>query len=190
MASLLDLVDNSRTDKNTSHTYLEVYDTLFEKKKLTARHILEIGIFEGGSIQLWHDFFPNATVYGVDIMQDRHVWPRLKEQERIVLHTGVDAYNEAFFQSEIVRPWKYDILIDDGPHTLESMALFLSMYSHRLAEDGILVIEDVKSLVWCDILRNQVPQHLQPYVKVFDRRALKNRQDDILFVIDRCNNTL
>jgi hypothetical protein len=65
------------------------------------------------------------------------------------------------------------------------MALFLSMYSHRLAEDGILVIEDVKSLVWCDILRNQVPEPLKPYVKIFDRRALKNRQDDILFVIDK-----
>jgi hypothetical protein len=74
--NLIDLVDNSRTDKNTVHSYLNLYQEIFDKKRTTAKNVLEIGIgvptpdiTDGGSIKLWHDFFTNATVYGLDIMK-------------------------------------------------------------------------------------------------------------------------
>ena len=55
--SLESIVDNSRTDKNTIHSYLPLYQKLFGSKQETAKSILEIGIWNGGSIKLWHDFF-------------------------------------------------------------------------------------------------------------------------------------
>jgi len=42
--SLIDLVDNSRTDKNTIHSYLEIYQELLSRKRDTAKNVLEIGI--------------------------------------------------------------------------------------------------------------------------------------------------
>ena len=55
--SLSTIVDNSRTDKNTIHSYLELYQSLLVHKKNTAKNVLEVGIYCGGSIKLWHDFF-------------------------------------------------------------------------------------------------------------------------------------
>ena len=44
---------NTRTDKNTVHSYLPLNETLLIKKKET---FLEIGIQYGGSIKLWSKF--------------------------------------------------------------------------------------------------------------------------------------
>lgn len=54
--SLVEIIDNSRTDKNTVHSYLPLYQKLLINKKETANNILEIGIQHGGSIKLWNDF--------------------------------------------------------------------------------------------------------------------------------------
>ena len=58
--SLEQIVDNTRTDKNTTHSYLPLYESLFKNKKETAQNNLEIGIQNGGSIQLWRGYFING----------------------------------------------------------------------------------------------------------------------------------
>jgi hypothetical protein len=50
--SLEELVNNNRTDKNTTHSYLDLYNSLLESKKESARRVLEIGMWDGGSIKL------------------------------------------------------------------------------------------------------------------------------------------
>ena len=62
MTSLEEIVDNSKTDKNTLHSYLPLYQELLKGKKETAKNILEVGISQGGSIKLWHDYFTNAIL--------------------------------------------------------------------------------------------------------------------------------
>ena len=57
-----------------------------------------------------------------------------------------------------------------------------------MKDDGILIIEDVQSINWIDILKNEVPIHLKQYIKIYDLRSNKNRNDDILFTIDLSNN--
>ena len=42
-STLQQLVDNSRTDKNTTHSYLGLYEELLQTKKYTAKNVLEIG---------------------------------------------------------------------------------------------------------------------------------------------------
>jgi hypothetical protein len=78
-------------------------------------------------------------------------------------------------------------MLDDGPHILESMKKFIKLYSQLMTDDGILIIEDVQDLEWIDILKNETPEHLKQFVKVYDLRANKNRYDDIVFTIDKCN---
>lgn len=184
--SLIDLVDNSRTDKNGLHSYLTTYNNLFFNKKNSCKHFLEIGIDHGGSIKLWTDYFKNATVHAIDIKKYEDIWDELKNKENIVLHTSTDAYNVKFFTETFFNPnVKFDIIIDDGPHTLESMILFLNTYIHVMEEDGILVVEDVQDMSWINVLIRIVPTELKKYIKVFDLRSNKNRYDDILFVIDK-----
>lgn len=181
-------IDNSRSDKNTTHSYLPLYQRLLEEKKQSAKNVLEIGVWAGGSIKLWSDFFPNATVYGLDIIHIDDVWEEIKNKNNIILHTSSDAYNLDFFTEKFLKNnIKFDFMLDDGPHTLESMIQYIKLYSQIMADDGILVIEDVQDLSWIDFLREEVPLHLKQYIKVYDLRSNKNRYDDIVFTIDKFN---
>jgi len=184
MSLLVELIDNSRTDKNTTHSYLNTYETLFKPKKNSARNILEIGIQDGGSIKLWYDYFKNATIYGLDIRKIKDIWPEIKNKTRIKIGC-FDAYNENFVNNQI-KPLniKFDVMIDDGPHTLESMIFFIKNYLPMLSDNGIFVIEDIPSIEWINILSNLVPENMKKCIRVYDLRKNKNRYDDILFTID------
>ena len=52
-------------------------------------------------------------------------------------------------------------------------------------KERILIVEDVKSLEWIEILKSHVPEHLKQYVHVYDLRQNKGRYDDIVFVINK-----
>jgi hypothetical protein len=184
--SLQELVNNSLTDKNTTHSYMALYEHLLSEKMVTATHILEVGIGDfneknGGSLKLWHDYFPNATIYGLDILDDTRVIDELKNNPRVVLHTSTDAYTEE--TAARFAGLKFDMMLDDGPHTLESMKQFIRLYSNYLKEDGVLIVEDVQRLEWTDELRKVVPEDLQKYIQIFDLRHIKGRYDDIVFVL-------
>ena len=93
--NLEDLVDNSRTDKNTHHSYLPLYQTILISKKETAKNVLEIGTGclaheyamkkgvsnynNGNSMRMWRDYFPNANIYAIDIFKEGMIY----DEERI-----------------------------------------------------------------------------------------------------------
>jgi hypothetical protein len=189
--SLASLIDNTSTDKNTVHSYLELYETLLSPKKNTAKNILEIGIGDfkeknGGSIKLWKDYFPNAKIYALDILPKHRVLDEIINDKRVVLFTSTNAYDEKFFNENFLnKNLKFDLLLDDGPHTLESMKTFIRLYSKVMTDDGILIVEDIQSIDWWPILYREVPQHLKKFVKPYDLRKNKNRYDDMVFTIDK-----
>jgi len=205
MQSLADLVDNSRTDKNTQHSYLDLYQKLLFNKKETAKNILEIGIWQGGSIKLWSDFFTNATVYGLDIFNiddmckefkkeiynlddftAENIYEDLKNKKNIVLYTSINAYDDIFFKNNLLnKNIKFDFMLDDGPHSLESMKKFINLYSQIMTDDGILIIEDIPTWDWIEILKNEVADDSKNFIKVYDLRHIKNQYDDIVFTIDK-----
>ena len=164
-------------------------------KKDTAKNVLEIGIgssnqgfTNGGSIKLWNDYFKNAIVYALDICPLETIWDEIKNKEKIILHASTDAYNDDFFATYFLnKNIKFDFMLDDGPHTLESMKQFIKLYSQIMTDDGILIIEDLQSWDWIDILKNEVPYHLKQFVKAYDLRSNKDRYDDIVFTIDKSN---
>ncbi len=184
--SLVDLVDNERSDKNTVHSYLDLYEKLLASKKDTAKNVLEIGIYHGGSIKLWHQYFTNAQIYGLDIIDIADVWDELKGNDKITLYTSTDAYDENFVKNEFFdKNIKFDFMLDDGPHSLESMIKYIKLYSNLMTDDGILIIEDVQSWDWIQMLTDEVPEDLKKYIKTYDLRPIKNRYDDIVFTIDK-----
>jgi len=189
--SLINLVDNSLTDKNTTHSYLPLYEQLLSSKKESAKNVLEVGIGDfgeknGGSIKLWRDYFTSATIYGLDIIPYDRIIEELINDSRVILYTNTDAYNENFFKNHFLsKNIKFDFMLDDGPHTIESMIQFIKLYSQVMTDDGILIIEDVQDISWLEILANEVPENLKKYIKAYDLRNIKNRYDDIVFTIDK-----
>lgn len=169
------IINNSATDKNTSHSYLDVYESLFAPIRQSCQRILEIGVQEGGSIALWTEYFPNADVYGFDINLDKVIVDLSNPR----IHTKLcDAYDSKVVST--IDPMSFDVIIDDGPHTKASMITFAGMYPQLLKNGGICVIEDVQSMDWVTDIVNAFPKYMK--VDVIDRRHIKGRWDDIMIV--------
>lgn len=191
--SLKQLINNDSTDKNTTHSYLETYELLFNKRKSKTKNVLEIGIgdfgeLNGGSVELWYNYFQNACIYAIDILDITRVLPHIQNNPRIQLFTGSNAYDQHFFETTFINTnIKFDIMIDDGPHTLESMIKFINLYHKLLAPGGIMIVEDVQDISWIEHLTNATPDNLKQFINVYDLRKNKDRYDDILFTIDLCS---
>jgi len=124
--------------------YFEIYDHHFQRYRGKPVNILEIGVFHGGSLQLWKDYFgPQAKIYGIDID------PRCKqfEEENVRIFIG-DQGDRTFLhqvKQEIPHP---DILIDDGGHLMhQQIATFEELYPF-VAEDGVYLCEDLHTSYW------------------------------------------
>ena len=172
------LIDNKTTDKNTTHSYLEIYEQHFAPIRSTCKNLLEIGVQQGGSIKLWKDYFENATIYGFDV--DLSTVKVDLSSPRIRL-TRCDAYLKSSI--EALEGTTFSVIIDDGPHTLESMLFVATEYSKHLDVGGILVIEDIQSANWLHFIRRAFPDYMT--VEVVDRRSVKDRYDDIMVIAKR-----
>ena len=127
------------TDK-INHGYLEAYDPMLVHWVDQEIRLLEIGIHQGGSLQLWRDYFPRGTIVGTDLI--------LPEQfvsgERIQLFQGDQA--DRAFLSEVANrtaPEGFDIIIDDASHIGElTKTTFWHLFDHYLKPGGLYAIED------------------------------------------------
>jgi len=56
------------TDKSKDdHSFVNLYSMLLDPIREKVQHILEVGVATGQSIKMWHEYFPNAQIYGMDI---------------------------------------------------------------------------------------------------------------------------
>lgn len=166
---------NFNTDKDSVHSYLEYYDTIFSVYKDKDINLLEIGIDKGGSLLLWNKYFtPNSNLYGMDV----YMQPNLSSLEYIenitVLYKNAYKVNKNFLNGI-----NFDIIIDDGSHYLHDQITAFEVYKNKLTKGGIFVIEDLQ------------PEGVEYFTKIsqttsnckiVDLRFVKDRYDDMLFV--------
>lgn len=139
---LLDIFNKYGCDKGKKHRYDLMYTELFESKRSSELNILEIGIFRGESISSWIEYFPKATIYGVDIFT--RVPP---ENVSILTNPRVKWVKcnsmNANIASKIWADVKFDFIIDDGLHTPLANKLTFEAWSPKLAPTGTYIIEDI-----------------------------------------------
>jgi cephalosporin hydroxylase len=118
--------------------YLEAYHRHFAKFVGTEVHILEIGVFSGGSLQMWKDYFgPGCRVYGVDIREECKV----HEQESIRILIG-DQGDLGIWKAVREQVPKLDIVIDDGSHVVQHQITSLNALLPHLRPGGVYMVED------------------------------------------------
>ena len=193
MSTLVSLyeMNNHTSDKWGSkpedHTYLPVYDTLFERLRFRTNKILEIGVYRGDSLNLWAEYFRSSIIYGVDSNLSQ---VDLKLHSNVELIAG-DAYKQGFM-GVINGKRKFDIIIDDGSHNIEHQVFVIKHYIGLLVDDGILIIEEAafnrkKELKMdvINILLGCFPEYLKKCIYCEDRRSVKNNPDDVLIICDK-----
>jgi hypothetical protein len=124
--------------------YLDIYDRYFSRYRGRATTVLEIGVCEGGSLELWRKYFgPDATIFGIDVNPACTARADLPNQVRI----GAQA-DAAFLRSVVEEMGPPDIVIDDGSHVgADQRASFATLFP-LLAAGGLYVIEDVNTAYW------------------------------------------
>lgn len=142
-------------DLYTSHTgrvsdkwssYLSTYDDWLCAYTDRPVRILEIGIQNGGSLEIWAKYFPNASlIVGCDIN------PLCAELSYDAAHIKVvvgDANADNIRAKIMAFSDTYDIIIDDGSHVSRDIVVSFAKYFPMLAEGGIYVAEDLHCSYW------------------------------------------
>jgi hypothetical protein len=119
--------------------YPEIYDKHFTKYRELPINILEIGILNGGSLQIWEKYFPRAKIFAIDIDEKCKQY----ESDRTKIFIG-DQADKFFLRNVKAQVPQIDIIIDDGGHRAEQQInTFEEMYYH-LKTTGVYLIEDIE----------------------------------------------
>ena len=131
LSELEALAERYETDK-LAHDYCRRYETHFADLRDQEITLLEVGVFRGGSLRMWADYFPRATIIGLDIDPLERV-----DTERV--RTVVVDVNQ--YEAEE----HYDIVIDDGSHHAADMVGALNRLWPFVKLGGWYVLEDLQT---------------------------------------------
>lgn len=124
--------------------YFEIYERHLSRYRNKEVVVVEIGVWHGGSLQMWKDYFgPRAHIIGIDID------PRCKslEEEQIEVHIG-DQADRKFWAAFKKKVPQVDILIDDGGHRMnQQVTTFEEMFPH-MSTNGTYICEDLHTSYW------------------------------------------
>lgn len=135
--------DGYISDKWSS--YLTVYEELFSGLRDKPLRILEVGVQNGGSLQIWRKYFPNAQVIvGCDF--DVRV-ARLEPGEKIHIVIGDITAASTVEKIRAISP-EFDIVIDDGSHRSEHIIAAFEQLFPLVAPGGLFIAEDLHASYW------------------------------------------
>jgi predicted O-methyltransferase YrrM len=186
-------VDNAYgTDKNTSHSYGELYEALFAPRRDSVRAVLELGVYSGASAVVWAEYFASAVVVGADITLARVRFgadhPRIRfVQTDATVAAAVAATRAAAAELGVAPSPGYDVILDDASHDPRHQVASAELFVPSLAPGGIYVIEDIAEDT-AAFVRSNLARVAAEHGLAFawhDLRDKKRRFDDIVAVLER-----
>ena len=121
--------------------YFEVYERHFAPYRGRPIQIVEFGVWQGGSLQLWRRYFgPQARIVGVDVKPECAAFA--EEGTDIVIGDQADP---ALHRELRARYGAFDIVIDDGGHTMEQQATTFRELYPAVRAGGVYLVEDTHS---------------------------------------------
>ncbi|KAL3779627.1 hypothetical protein HJC23_007692 [Cyclotella cryptica] len=145
LLSIEDLMYKYRSDKSRDdHGYTKLYHMIFSSVRLSVKNITEVGIAAGQSLQAWYRYFPSAEIHAFDVKWygENAVKENLSFLPRVHPHI-FDILEVKDIASLGFLPESMDIVIEDGPHTLNSQQLFLVKLFPLVKPGGYYIIEDI-----------------------------------------------
>ena len=141
MRSLKDLYKNhSGKVSDKWSIYLNEYDDKLRKYQELPINFFEIGILNGGSLEIFSKYFAKAElILGCDI--DAKCNELHYDQMNIKVIIG--DVNEEKIKNQIIKYSEFDIIIDDGSHNSDDIVRSFCNYFNYLKDDGLYIIEDL-----------------------------------------------
>jgi len=121
--------------------YLAEYDRLFGCWRDLPIRLLELGIQRGHSMLIWKEYFPRATIVGLDCDPRPERFP---QDSRFHFVQGGQDDPAVLDQAIAAAGAPFDIIIDDASHLGYLTARSFSyLFPLALKRGGIYVIEDI-----------------------------------------------
>lgn len=165
--------DKNKTykEKNSTecrgHNYIELYEKYFAPYLYKPISLMEIGIAEGYSLELWGDVFVHADlILGLDYNHDylRRTFSNPKIKTDFLDQGDIRSLSNIETKYD-----KFDIIIDDGSHQNKHIIDSFQMFFPMLKTGGIYVVEDIYQSYHPDYVNGQ-----QTFISY-----IKERIDDI-----------
>lgn len=139
MKNILDSYYSSDYSSIKYDSYFLAYQKLLERYIGCDVTIVEIGVFNGGSLFMWRDFLGNkARVIGIDLN------PGAKYFEKYGFEIYIGSQSDPlFWQSFFDKVGKVDLIIDDGGHSNLQQVVTLKSCIENINDGGMLICEDV-----------------------------------------------
>ena len=119
--------------------YFEVYDRLFSSYRNKKITFVDIGVFSGGSLFMWKNFFgKKAKIIGVEL----NPLARKFEKYGFKIFIG-DQSSPIFWKNFFKKVGKVDLILDDGGHTNYQQIITLNSCIPNIKDEGLMVVEDV-----------------------------------------------
>lgn len=124
--------------------YLPVYERYLAAYRNKPFRMLEIGVFKGGSLQMWREYFgERATIYGIDIDPQCANYANAPNIVRIGSQD-----DPAFLAAVVAEMGGVDVILDDGSHIARHQRASFKALWPLLSEGGLYIIEDMHTSYW------------------------------------------
>ena len=108
--------------------------------------MLELGVFHGGSLQIWRQFFgPDASIWGIDINPECEA----VDDPNLEVRIGSQA-DPAFLTAVVQEMGGVDLVVDDGSHIARHQRASFETLFPLLSDGGVYVVEDTHTSYWWD----------------------------------------
>jgi len=129
-------------------SYLGEYEKLFGGIRSSRLRILEIGVQNGGSLEIWGEYFNNfEVIVGCDINADCQYLVYGDKRIKIVIG---NCNTDIIFEEIRGISAEYDLIIDDGSHCSDDVVVSFLRYFPLLADGGLYIVEDMHCSYWAE----------------------------------------
>ena len=124
--------------------YLPIYDRHLGRYRDTPVRLLEIGVFQGGSLRMWRKYLgDHAKLFGIDID------PKCAAFNGEAGYVRIGSQDDpAFLHKVLEEMGGVDVVIDDGSHIAEHQRMTFDTLFPLLDAHGIYICEDTHTAYW------------------------------------------
>jgi len=129
-----------KTDKSPQgHNYTPFYDSFLKDNRDSYTNVLEIGVWHNGSIMMWHDYFKNARIHGIDVLFKDMIHVNFRDRVKFYYCDQGNAND----LGHVLAHNEFDMIVDDGSHKQSHQMTSLFQLFPMLKDGGYYIIEDI-----------------------------------------------
>ena len=124
--------------------YFDIYERHLSRFRDKAPVMIEIGVFGGGSLSMWKEYFgKGCQIIGIDID------PRCGKYESGQIEIFIGSQDDPDLINRIFDKYpRVDIVLDDGSHMMKHMTASFELMYDRVDKNGLYIVEDTHTCYW------------------------------------------